>query len=75
MQGAIPVFTGYRKICDSHKIEIEKDKYQTECENCELRSVCINHRKPFALTNEDFLELVNKIAERKDYVAENKKDV
>lgn len=74
MQGAIPVFTGYRKICDSHKIEIEKDKYQTECENCELRSVCINHRKPFALTNDDFLELVNRIAKSKTYVAEDKED-
>lgn len=72
MQGAIPVLTGYRKICDSHKIEIEENKYQTECENCELRSVCINHRKPFALSNDDFLDLVKRIAKSKTYVAEDK---
>jgi len=61
MLGAIPVFKDWKRICKSHSEEFEPGKIMIKCENCQLKDLCINRKKPFVLSDEDITKLVRRI--------------
>lgn len=64
MKGAIDIFRGWREICNKHKyfktIQGEVVGVYAHCCNCELLDFC-RKKLPSELTDEDILDLVNKI--------------
>lgn len=63
MVGAINIVKEWKRICKSHSEEFEPGKYMIKCENCQLKDLCINRKKPFVLSNEEIVELIKKISE------------
>lgn len=62
MKGAIDIIKGWREICKQHTYTGNngvKTTVYSHCCNCKLQRLC--KRYPRELTDEDILDLVNKI--------------
>lgn len=57
-----------REICKTHLVEFEPEKWQVQCENCDLKDVCMNRKKPCLMSDEDIQTLEGKIKERNESV-------